>query len=115
MHAKGIEVEYSVDFELVGFNDEVVGGKHTLIDSISHHDVSLVNGELSELIMGGIELDVMLAEDAIRSYLTRIIGVDCLDDYAVWSALNREDDGMYRLGNISISIGDATARLLTAN
>lgn len=110
-----VEVEYKVEFELIGVHNEGVSGVHTLIDSISKHDVSLADGNMDDLIMSGLDLDVMLAEDIIQGYLARLIGVACLSEYGIWSELKREDDGVYRLGNISVAIGDATSRIKRDN
>jgi len=110
-----VEVEYKVEFELIGVHNEGVRGVHTLIDSISKHDVSLADGKMDDLIMSGLDLDVMLAEDIIQGYLARLIGVACLSEYGIWSELKREDDGVYRLGNISVAIGDATSRIKRDN
>lgn len=112
MRRNGVEVEYNVNYELIGFNDEVVNGEHITIDSLSASDVSIMKDELGDVIMSGIALDEILAEEIIRTYFDRVIGVSCIDESALWSALERQEDGIYRLGNISVSLGDATGRIL---
>lgn len=112
MRRNGVEVEYKVNYELIGFNDEVVNGEHITIDSLSASDISIMKDEMGDVIMSGIALDEILAEEIIRTYFDRMIGVCCIDDYAIWSALERQEDGIYRLGNVSVSLSDATGRIL---
>lgn len=115
MGIHSVEVEYKVDYELIGVRSDNITAVHTLIDSISKHDISLADGKMDDLIMSGRDLDFILAEDIIKSYLTRLIGIECLSEFGVWSELKREDDGIYRLGNISVAIGDATSRIKRDN
>lgn len=112
MRRNGVEVEYKVNYELIGFNDEVVNGEHITIDSLSASDVSIMKEEMGDVIMSGIALDEILAEEIIRTYFDRVIGVSCIDESALWSALERQEDGIYRLGNVSVSLSDATGRIL---
>lgn len=106
-------IRSKVNYELIGFNGEVVNGEHITIDSLSASDISIMKDELGDVIMSGIALDEILAEEIIRTYFDRVIGLSCIDESALWSALERQEDGIYRLGNVNVSLSDATGRILS--
>ncbi len=103
-----IKIEYRVGYVLGGFNDEEVESEHVMVDNVSTYDLD----SDSDVIMSGAELDYLLAEEIIRTYLRAKIGADVISDTAILSELKYHGEAMYAVGRISVAIGDPVARIL---
>lgn len=103
-----ISIEYRVGYVLSGFNDEVVESEHVMVDTVSEYDDG-------DMIMSGAELDYLLAEDIIRTYLLAKIGADVVGDRAILSALTSYGEAMYAVGKLTVAVGDPVARVMGQN
>lgn len=104
-------IRYDVDYVLAGFDNIEKNGHWTYIDEITDLELQNVGENIESLVFTGQMLDEIFATEIFYQYVTQMLGVPCVTTNAIFEHLQNEDDGVYTLGSISVSLMEPTYQL----
>lgn len=99
-------IRYGMDYVIIGFDGTENEGHWVYRDEITDREMEEVKHDVERLISAGQALDEIFAAEIFHQYVTQMIGVPCVTVEAIFEHLHRVDDGVYTLGELSVSLLD---------
>lgn len=104
-------IRYDVDYVFAGFDNIEKYGHWTYHDEITDLELKNAGENIENLVFTGQMLDEIFATEIFYQYVTQLLGAPCVTTNAIFEHLHNEDDGVYTLGSLSVSLMEPTYQL----